>query len=179
MGVVDRLMQGNTTFAGAGFVPDLKMLPSLKTIIIGCVDPRVDPEAIFGLKPGEAAIVRNVGGRVFPSTTETLDLLSMVSKASGGLLGDGWNVVLLHHTDCGIKRLGQVPEMLAHHFGKSAGELPSLAVMDPAASLAVDIQALRSDARLSPDITVSGLVYDVANGRTTTVIAPTRLGDKV
>jgi carbonic anhydrase len=178
MSLVDTLMLRNEAFARAGYVPDLKMLPSLKTIIIGCVDPRVDPAEIFDLKPGEAAIIRNVGGRIFPSTLETLDLLTMVSKAGGGLLGEGWNVVLLHHTDCGIKRLAQPPDLLAHHFGVSSGELPGLAVMDPAASIAVDVRALTSDPRLSRDITVSGIVYDVATGRTTTVIPPRRLGGK-
>ncbi len=103
MAVIDTLNQRNTAFALAGFHPELKILPSLKTMIIGCVDPRVDPFDLLGLKPGEAAIIRNVGGRVVPSTLETLAMLRVVSQVCGGDLGPGWNLIVLHPTDCGIK----------------------------------------------------------------------------
>src|SRR5438876_7802575 len=112
MSVVDTFIERNREFVHTRFSPDLKIIPSLRTIIIGCVDPRVDPAEILALAPGEAAIIRNVGGRVYPSTLQTMDMLSEVSKASGGFLGAGWNLVLLHHTDCGINRLGHAEEML-------------------------------------------------------------------
>jgi carbonic anhydrase len=41
-------------------------MPSLKTMIIGCVDPRVDPFDIFGLAPGEAAVIRNLAKTMCP-----------------------------------------------------------------------------------------------------------------
>jgi hypothetical protein len=65
----------------------LKIIPSLKTMIIGCVDPRVDPVEIFGLEPGEAAVIRNVGGRITPSTLQTMAMLRVVAKESGGEIG--------------------------------------------------------------------------------------------
>lgn len=175
MSVVDTLTQRNHEFARSRFSPDLKIIPSLRTIILGCVDPRVDPAEIFALSAGEAVIIRNVGGRVFPSTVQTLDMLSEVSTASGGHLGAGWNLVLLHHTDCGIKRLGNAQDMLAGHFGVARTALADLAVMDPTASIAIDIAALRADPRLSGDITVSGLVYDVKTGKVTLVAPPEAL----
>ena len=178
MNVVDSLTRRNQEFARTHFSPELKIVPSLRTIIIGCVDPRVDPAEIFALEQGEAAIIRNVGGRVFPSTIETMDMLTEVSRASGGALAAGWNVVVLHHTDCGIKRLGNAQELLAGHFGVAAGELTALAVTDPIASVTVDIAALQADLRLSGDVVVSGLVYDVATGKTTTVISPAPLRPK-
>lgn len=178
MSVVDTLTQRNQLFARRRFSPDLKIVPSLRTIIIGCVDPRVDPAEIFALEPGEAAIIRNVGGRVYPSTVQTMDMLSEVSRASGGLLAAGWNLVVLHHTDCGILRLGHAQEELASHFGVAPNALADLAVTDPAASIAVDIAALKADPRLSGEVVVSGLVYDVKTGRTTTVAAPQPLRPK-
>jgi carbonic anhydrase len=173
--VIATFTQRNEAFAHNRFSSELKIVPSLRTIIIGCVDPRVDPAEIFSLRPGEAAIIRNVGGRVFPSTLETMDMLSVVAKAAGGSLGKGWNLVLLHHTDCGINRLAQSPEMLAKHFGVAPSDLPGLAVTDPRAAIAVDAAALKADSRLSGEIVVSGLVYDVATGRATTVMSPAPL----
>jgi hypothetical protein len=51
----------------------------MKTMIIGCVDPRVDPVDIFGLVPGEAAVIRNVGGRITPATLQTMAMLRIVA----------------------------------------------------------------------------------------------------
>jgi hypothetical protein len=59
----DSLLRRNQVYASDGFVPDLKMMPAGKTLIIGCVDPRVDPRDIFQLEPGEAAVIRNVSGK--------------------------------------------------------------------------------------------------------------------
>ena len=64
-------------------------------------------------------IIRNVGGRVTPSTIDTLAMLRQVTRAAGGDLGAGWNLVVLHHTDCGITRLGGAPKLLAGFFGIS------------------------------------------------------------
>ena len=69
MNVIDTLTQRNEAFANSRFSAELKIMPSLKTMIIGCVDPRVDPFDIFGLAPGEAAVIRNVGGRITPGNT--------------------------------------------------------------------------------------------------------------
>lgn len=60
MTVIDTLTQRNEAFADSRFSADLKIMPSMKTMIIGCVDPRVDPADIFGLVPGEVAVIRNV-----------------------------------------------------------------------------------------------------------------------
>jgi carbonic anhydrase len=92
-------------------------MPSLKTMIIGCVDPRVDPFDIFGLAPGEAAVIRNVGGRITPATLQTMAMLRIVAKASGGEIGPGWNLIVLHHTDCGNNCLVHSPELLSKYFG--------------------------------------------------------------
>src|ERR1700712_1800977 len=102
MNFFETLIARNANFAADFFDPDLKIIPSTRTMIIGCVDPRVDPMDILKLKPDEAAIIRNVGGRVNPALFETMTLLGTVSKAAGQPVGDGWNFILLQHTDCGI-----------------------------------------------------------------------------
>ena len=109
MTVIDTLIQRNEAFAGSRFSADLKIMPSMKTMIIGCVDPRVDPFDIFGLVPGEAVVIRNVGGRITPATLQTMAMLRIVAQASGGEIGQGWNLTVLHHNDCGITRLAQSP----------------------------------------------------------------------
>ena len=91
--VIETLNRRNRDFASYRHVSSLKMMPSMKTLIIGCVDPRVDPVDVLGVEAGEAAIIRNVGGRVTPSTIDTLAMLRQVTRAAGGDLAAGWNLV--------------------------------------------------------------------------------------
>jgi len=148
----------------------LKMLPKAKTMILGCVDPRVDPAHILGLEPAEAAIIRNIGGRVTPATLLELDLLRGVAQASGGDFADGWNLIVLQHTDCGITRLDGKPEQLARYLDQPASELAACHVHDPRRAVVSDIEALRAHRAFSEQALVTGLVYDVATGRVETVV---------
>ena len=173
MGFVDTITARNADFVEHGFSADLKILPTARTLIIGCVDPRVDPMDILKLEPGEAAVIRNVGGRINPSMLETLGLLRAVSRAAGQEVGAGWNLVVLHHTDCGI--IGcyhHAPDLLARHMGVAKDQLTELAITDPYEAVAVDVAALRANPQLPGGFTLSGLVYDVATGRIETVVPP-------
>jgi carbonic anhydrase len=173
----ESLLRRNREYAGDGFVADLKMLPAGKTLIIGCVDPRVDPMDIFKLKPGEAAVFRNVGGRVNPALLETMGLLRAVSKGEGGNPGIDSNLIVLHHTDCGIKHCyHHAPGLLSTHLGVATDALDDvLAVNDPYAAVALDVAALKANPQLPAGYLVSGLVYDVATGLVETVVPPSRL----
>jgi carbonic anhydrase len=53
--------------AAGTLMPSLpRSLPKVKAIIIGCADMRVDPAHVLGIKPGEAVVMRNIGGRITP-----------------------------------------------------------------------------------------------------------------
>src|SRR3954466_8004009 len=86
---LDTLARRNAEFAGHDFSAGLKMLPSRRTMIIGCVDPRVDPMDILKLEPGEAAVIRNIGGRVNPAVFEMMAILGTVSRLAGQAAGPG------------------------------------------------------------------------------------------
>lgn len=112
MGVVETLTDRNADFAATRFTEGLRMMPNLKTIVIGCVDPRVDPASVLGAEPGDIAAIRNVGGRVTRRTLEELVMLRQVTRAAGGDLGPGWELIVLQHTHCGITLLQDRPELL-------------------------------------------------------------------
>ena len=127
--------------------------------------------------PGEAATIRNVGGRVNPATFETMALLRSVVLDRGGDIGAGWNFVVLHHTDCGIVNCrNHAPNLLAKHMGVQPAALGTLAIDDPYASVVLDVAALKANLNLPGEMVVTGLVYDVASGLVTTVVpsAPLR-----
>ena len=171
----DIMIERNARFAETDFKRELKMLPSTGTIIVGCVDPRVDPAYVLGLEQGEAAVIRNVGGRIDKHLVETLAVLRIVAKAAGRE-GGVRNLVLLHHTDCGI--IGcyrHAPDLLARYLGVETAALDDLAITEPRKAVAQDVAALKAYEQLSNDVVVSGLVYDVKTGRVETVVPPAPL----
>ena len=64
------------------FSADLTINPSGNMMVVGFVDPRVDPAHVLGLRNGEAAIIRNVGGRITPATLRTMGMLGKVGAAN-------------------------------------------------------------------------------------------------
>ena len=180
MNNLDSMLQRNKDFAArqsaAGtLMPSLpRALPNVKAIIIGCADMRVDPADILGLKPGEAVVIRNIGGRITPGLLEQLALLGRISEVAGEIPGGGgeFHLIVLQHTDCGITRLVGDPGMLAHYFQIQERELKAKAVNDPRAAVAADVALLRAIPALPSDWLISGLVYDVATGLVEIVAPP-------
>ena len=176
MDVLETMSKRNEQFVEDGFSASLKIIPTTKTIIVGCLDPRVDPMDILGLDPGEAAIIRNIGGRINPAVVETLTLLPAVAKAVGQTMGPGWTLVILHHTDCGI--IGcykHAPDQLARHLGVTRSQLDCMEVTDPDKAVAMDVAAWKANLDVPGEFMISGIVYDVASGRIRIVVPPTRL----
>src|SRR6195952_1272444 len=154
----------NAEFAASQFRAGLTINPSGNMMVVGCVDPRVDPGHVLGLDNGEAAIVRNVGGRITPATLRTMAMLGKVGQANADTHVPGmWNLVILHHTDCGMTDLAPYPALLAEYFEISEGELAGKSVSDPIGSVRVDVEMILDNIH-GNDFLVSGLVYDVATG---------------
>lgn len=173
MDTIETLNERNRHFAAHQFTRELAMMPALKTMIVACADPRVDPADVLGLELGDAAVIRNIGGRITPATLQTMAMLRLVAAADPtGPPGPGWNLIVLHHTDCGINRLIPYPDLLAEHFGIDKAELDSKHITDPWASVATDVAALKTNPFLPADFIVSGLVYDVETGLVEQVVGP-------
>ncbi|HTX34927.1 MAG TPA: carbonic anhydrase [Bryobacteraceae bacterium] len=180
MNNLDNMLERNKDFAAqqssAGtLMPSLpRALPNVKAIIIGCADMRVDPAHVLGIKPGEAVVMRNIGGRITPGLLEQLGLLGRIGAVAGEIPGGGgeFHLIVLQHTDCGITRLTGDPAMLTRYFQLPEGELKRKAITDPRAAVAVDVASLRAIPGLPAEWLVSGLVYDVATGLVEVVVPP-------
>jgi carbonic anhydrase len=169
------LSKRNADFAASAFRADLRINPYGNMMVIGCVDPRVDPAHVLGLSNGEAAVIRNVGGRITPATLRMMAMLTKVSQANEDSRPAGvWNLVILHHTDCGMTDLAPYPDLLAEYFEIPPDELAAKSVSDPIGSVRVDAGVILAKTR-RPASLLSGLVYDVATGLVETVVAPTPL----
>lgn len=121
MNTLDRLLKRNREFAvqqaaEGTLMPSLpRALPNVKAIIVGCADMRVAPAHVLGIKPGEAVVMRNIGGRITPGLLQQMGLLGRIGEVAGEVPGGGgeFHLILLQPTDCGITRLADEPAMLA------------------------------------------------------------------
>lgn len=178
MNHLDSLLARNKEFAAqqsaaGALMPSLpKALPNVRAIIIGCADMRVDPAHVLGIEPGEAVVIRNIGGRVTPGLLQQLVLLGRIGEVAGAVPGGGgeFHLIVLQHTDCGITRLTREAAMLSQYFRVPEAELKAKAVNDPRAAVAVDVGLLRTIPQLPKAWLISGLVYDVATGRAEVVV---------
>src|SRR5215472_13094043 len=174
------MLQRNKGFAaqqsaGGTLMPSLpRALPNVKAIIIGCADMRVDPAHVLGIKPGEAVVMRNIGGRITPGLLEQLGLLGRIGEVAGEIPGAGgeFHIIVMQHTDCGITRLTDNPDMLAHYFQIQESQLKTKSVPDPRAAVRSDVALLRAIPALPSAWIISGLVYDVVTGLVDVVAPP-------
>ncbi len=150
----------------------------MSTIILTCVDSRVDPAHIFGLGLGDAVVMRNTGGRITPAVIEDLAILGVLGANMPGPSTMPLELVVMHHTDCGMSRLANpaIQQQVAERLGLSVDEVVAMAITDPATSVKDAIERLRQTPGTPDQLVVSGLVYDVKNGTIIQVVpsAPLR-----
>ncbi|MGC2330049.1 MAG: carbonic anhydrase [Candidatus Acidiferrales bacterium] len=180
MATLDSMLERNKDFATSQSAARELMpgaLPNVKAIIIGCADMRVDPAHVLGIKPGEAVVMRNIGGRITPGLLEQLGMLGRIGEVAGAIPGGGgeFHLIVLQHTNCGITYLVGETAMLTRYFEMPEGELNQKKVTDPRAAVAVDVALLRAIPALPGDWLVSGLVYDVRTGLVEIVVPPARI----
>ena len=168
------LLERNEQFART-YTPAALALPAARVLIVACLDHRVDPAIILGLRLGDAPVIRNAGGRVTPAVIGDLAYLAFLAgELSGGqdAADTLFEVAVVHHTQCGTGFLADpgYRHRAAEATGLSEAALEASAVADPDATVRADVGRLLAAPMLSPKVSVSGHVYDVATGRVTTTV---------
>ncbi len=169
------LYERNEAFAASFDKGDLPIKPNLSTLILTCVDARVDPSHFAGLELGDALVLRNVGARVTDAVAlEVAILWMLMSLASGGT--PSMELVLIHHTNCGMARFAnaEVAAQVTERFG-TGSVVATYAITDPRESVAIDVERLRSNDLIPDELSISAHVYDVTSGRLEKVIETAQL----
>ena len=174
------LLERNRSITDAFTDGDLLIRPRLSTIVLTCVDSRVDLAHIFDLGLGDAVVIRNAGGRVTPAVMGDLAVLGVLAANMPGASPMQPELVVMHHTDCGMGRLADptVQQQVAKRLGLSVEEAAALAITDPTKSVRADIERLRRTPGAPAELVVSGLVYNVAAGTVEQVVAPAPLRER-
>src|SRR5947208_16223772 len=94
MSATDDLLRNNETYAAGFDKGDLPIPPAKQVAVVACMDARLDVHGLLGLQVGDAHVIRNAGGVVTDDAIRSLAI-------SQRLLGTR-EIVLIHHTDCGM-----------------------------------------------------------------------------
>jgi len=166
MSDIPQLIERNRRFAESFTHGGLSMRPRLSTFIVACVDARVDPGRIFDLELGDAVVMRNAGGRVTAAVLRDLNVLGFLASRVPGGTPMTPEVVVVHHTDCGMSRLvdPEAQRVLAERMGVEPSQIAAMAIPDPYQSVQADIQLLRDAPGVPDSLVIAGFVYDVATG---------------
>jgi len=162
MATTDELLAANERYAASFAKGHLPMPPSRRVAVVACMDARLDPARVLGLEEGDAHVVRNAGGRAADAVRSLV--------ISQQLLGTR-EVVVIHHTDCGM--LTFTDEQLRQKVRDELGAVTDTAFLsfsDLDQSVRDDVAAIRESRLLLKGVPVTGFVYDVKTGRLRPVV---------
>lgn len=149
----------STVFAHSGY----DGIARAGVAVVTCMDSRIDPLAMIGLRHGDAKIFRNPGARVTEAAMEALVL--------GVHLLQVTRILIVPHTRCAMTRFTQ--EEVQDKIGASAGVDASWqhfgVITDQELTLRADVRKVRSHPLIPDSVAVAGFVLDVDSGRLTPV----------
>jgi len=157
MSATDELLENNARYV-AGFSGPLPLPPARHLAVVACMDARLNVYAILGLSEGDAHVIRNAGGVVTEDEIRSLAI-------SQRLLGTT-EIVLIHHTDCGM--LTFTDDGFKRAIQDETGIKPPWSA-EAFTDLDEDVRQSIARIKASPFVphkeSVRGFVFDVATGK--------------
>lgn len=154
----DDLLDANREYATTFELGGFDGVAHAGVALVTCMDSRIDPLGMLGLRPGDAKIFRNPGGRVTAQALEALVL--------GVHLLNVNRILVVPHTKCAMTSSTQ--EELRAKVGESAGQDASWqsfgVVEDQEAALRDDVAKVRSHPLIPDTVVTGGFIYDVDTG---------------
>ena len=158
MSSTDDLLSNNQSYAASFDKADLPVPPARKVAVIACMDARLNVYGALGLSEGEAHVIRNAGGVVTDDEIRSLAI-------SQRLLGTE-EVILIHHTDCGM--LTFTDDEFKASIERETGIKPTWAA-ESFSDLEGDVRQSIARIKASPFIphkdSIRGFIYEVESGR--------------
>ena len=154
----DDLLDANREFAASFDLAGFDGVAHAGVAIVTCMDSRIDPLRMLGLRAGDAKIFRNPGGRVTPQALEALVLGVHLLKVE--------RVLVVPHTRCAVasNTEAELRERVGASAGMDASWQPFPVIADQVAALGEDVQKVRSHPLVPDTVEVGGFIYDVDTG---------------
>src|SRR6266702_6843066 len=158
MSTIDELVRNAETYAEGFEEGELPLPPAKRLAVLACMDARLNPYGLLGLREGDAHVIRNAGGVI---TDDEIRSLSISQR----LLGTE-EIMLIHHTDCGMltfsdddfrrqvqEETGVKPEWAAEAFDDLEGDVRQ------------SIARIKASPFIPNKDKVRGFIYEVETGR--------------
>jgi carbonic anhydrase len=153
------VLDANQVYASAFTSPGMTGKAARGLAIVTCMDSRIDPLAVVGMKPGDVKILRNAGARVTDDVLRTLVLATY--------LLDVRRVLVMPHTRC--RMAGSTEEEIhagiLDQYGVETHSVEFRTVTDQTEALSYDLRRIRTYPLLPRELVVAGAIYDVDSGR--------------
>ncbi|MEU4742646.1 carbonic anhydrase [Actinosynnema sp. NPDC023658] len=166
MSVTDELLANNAVYAEQ-FSGPLPLPPAKHVAVLACMDARIDVYRVLGLNEGEAHVIRNAGGVV---TEDEIRSLAISQRLLGTV-----EIILIHHTDCGM--LTFTDDEFKKAIQDEVGVKPSWAAesfTDLDADVRQSIERIRNSPYIPVKDSIRGFVFDVATGKLDEVVQTPR-----
>jgi carbonic anhydrase len=157
MSVADDFIANNAAYASAFDKANLPLPPAKKAAILACMDARIDPAKVLGLREGDAHVIRNAGGVASDDALRSLII-------SQRLLGTE-EIILIHHTGCGMETF--TDDSVKEQIFEETGIRPSFA-LEAFPQVDADVKQTAARIRANPFVpskNIRGFVYEVESGR--------------
>ena len=163
MSAIDELVRNADAYADSFESGDLPLPPAKRVAVVACMDARLNPHALLGLREGDAHVIRNAGGVI---TDDEIRSLSISQR----LLGTE-EIMLIHHTDCGMLTFRD--DDFRRQVEDETGIKPEWSA-ETFDDLERDVRQSIARIKASPFIptkdSIRGFVFDVATGKLNEVI---------
>ncbi|MGY4721529.1 beta-class carbonic anhydrase [Naumannella cuiyingiana] len=159
MGEFDDLLDSNARYAESFDLQGFDGVARAGVAMLTCMDSRIDPLRMIGLRAGDAKILRNPGGRVNDA--------ALVALVLGVNLLNVSRVLIVQHTRCAVASSSEdeIRQRLTDSTGVDASWMSIGVITDPERTLAADVQKVRSHPLINESVAVGGFMYDVDTGR--------------
>jgi len=157
----DDLIAANTDYQKTFKYSELSGSAAKGLAIVTCMDSRINPLSVVGMKSGDAKILRNAGARVTEDVLRTLVLATYLLNVN--------RILVMPHTDCAMARGDEAAnhKLIDEKYGVNTSSLEFRTTSDQLGALASDINRVRSYPLLREGVVVAGAIYDVKTGKIT------------
>jgi carbonic anhydrase len=155
---IDELVRNASSYSESFESGDLPLPPAKRVAIVACMDARLNPYGLLGLREGDAHVIRNAGGVITDDEIRSLAI-------SQRLLGTE-EIMLIHHTDCGMLTFGD--DDFRRQVQQETGikpEWPAEAFDDLEEDVRQSIARIEASPFIANKDQVRGFVYEVETGR--------------
>ena len=159
----DDLLAANSEYQKQFKYSDLTGQAKKGLAIVTCMDSRINPLSVVGMRSGDAKILRNAGARVTEDVLRTLVLATYLLNVD--------RILVMPHTDCRMAKgdESEIHDLIERDHGVDTRSLEFRTVSDQMSALATDVQRVRSYPLLPKSVAVGGAIYDVKTGAITAV----------